>query len=342
VAINRAGVVAGQSRDGAFTWADGRVTRYAPKKFFYLDGRYTSVATAINLPGVAVGSDGSYEPLVMSGLELATAVLFQNGKMTFLDSSKEGTGTFEADGINDSGVIVGEDQYRGFVRYPDGREIIVRPLSTRTEWNGTRASAIDNEGNVVGATTIDVPWRLDVYAQRGPHSIGGLPIHAFWLRIESGKQHMTDLGSIRGFLDTYATAIAEDQTIVGYSGTKSGPKWSLVRGVSHAWVWQHGTMSDLGMLLHGDSSWAYGANDRGEVVGCSGASDEHWLGMPYTDRPTRAVIWRNKRIADLNDLIPAGSGWRLLCAYAINRDGWIVGDGNYKGSHQAFLLKPLR
>ena len=41
--------------------------------------------------------------------------------------------TFEVDGMNDAGVLVGENGYRGFVRYRDGREISILPLSTRPE-----------------------------------------------------------------------------------------------------------------------------------------------------------------------------------------------------------------
>ncbi len=35
--------------------------------------------------------------------------------------------------------------YRGFVRYANGSEIEIQPLSTRDEYNGTRASAVNNE-----------------------------------------------------------------------------------------------------------------------------------------------------------------------------------------------------
>ncbi len=43
---------------------------------------------------------------------------------------------------------------------------------------------------------------------------------------------------------------------------------------------------------------------------------------------------------DLNDQIPAGSGWVLQYAAAINDAGWIVGWGRFGGQTQAFLLVP--
>jgi probable HAF family extracellular repeat protein len=338
-AINQKGVVAGRLGDGAFTLDGNTLVRYDPEQFMYLDGPYTSVANALNNAGIAVGSDGSYMPVVMSGLELATAVVFERGRMTYLNKSYNGT--FEAQGINDRGEIVGAWSYRGFVRPPSGQMIEIQPLSTRPEWNGTRASAIDNEGDIVGGTTIDVPWKLDVNAETGPRSVSALPIHAFWLRVDSaGRQHMTDLGALPNFPNTYATAIAEDQTIVGYSGWESGAKWTRISGPSHAWVWQHGRMSDLGVLRYGESSVALGVNDVGEIVGCSGEFQRTWQGTPYIEQPTSAVIWRNKHIVDLNTEIDPRSGWHLSCARAINRKGWIAGNGLYRGAYRAFVLIP--
>jgi len=47
---------------------------------------------------------------------------------------------------------------------------------------------------------------------------------------------------------------------------------------------------------------------------------------------------------DLNDLIDPNSGWTLKYAYAINEDGWIVGQGFGPGQPQwpcGYLLKPV-
>ena len=45
---------------------------------------------------------------------------------------------------------------------------------------------------------------------------------------------------------------------------------------------------------------------------------------------------------DLNDMLPAGSGWELEIARAINASGRIVGTGRYKGQQRAFLMTPPR
>lgn len=244
--------------------------------------------------------------------------------------------TFEIDGMNDAGVLVGETGYRGFVRYRDGREISILPLSTQPEYNGTRASAIDNEGHVVGATTIDVTniRQIPMGSQQragGPvETINGpnrddFLIHAFLATFTGGKQHMHDLGGLGG-ASTYATALNEDLTVVGYSGRRLGAKWSRVSQEGHAWVWQRGRMTDLGALEKANSI-AYGVNDASVIVGCSGDD---------------AVRWVNKRIENLNHLIDPRSGWHLTCARAINRAGIIVGVGTHGGASLPFRLIPIR
>ena len=335
-AINASGVVAGQVGNDAYTWDGTHVVRY-PGKFFgtenaFADGTFSYQADAINRAGEAAGSGGTYNPISMSGLEYSTAMTFVRGAAGFLDVDQ--IGTYEVAGINDRGDLVGTDGFRGFVRLRGTPDKGIEPLSTREEFNGTRASAIDNEGRVVGGTTINVKWYregMDDY-----ELLQKLPIHAFLYGSDRSSMH--DLGTIPGFLNTFATAINEDLTIVGYSGTSGFSKLTALYGPSHAWVWQRGHMTDLGTLHAGDSSYAFGVNDASVVAGCSGR------GVVSDAAPAtyRAVIWENKHIEDLNDLIPPHSGWTLRCARAINRSGWIAGEGTYDGTPRAFLLEPNR
>ncbi len=312
MAVNERCVVAGSTADSAYTWDGAHLTVYPPVAISLLDGPYRSEALAINRSGVAVGEIGNGQPVVNSGLITETAVIFRDGKNVFIDDGI--TATFVASGIDNRGDMVGTEGYRGFYRRRDGTRIEIEPLSTRSEGNGTLATALDQEAHVVGGTTVDVPGD------------GDLPVHGFYLSFGGGRQHMRDLGALPDYPDTLATAINEEQTVVGYSGTASGPKWARVTGPSHAWVWQRGRMSDLGALADADSSYAWGINDGNVIVGESG---------------NRAVRWVNKRIEDLNHLIDPYSGWVLLRAHAINRDGAIVGDGTYKGAPRAFLLLPI-
>ena len=334
-AVNAAGDVAGQLDGAAFVWHNGHLKRYHPIQYFYLGDTYASKAKAINRYGVAAGSDGGYFPCSMSGLEFMTAAVF-DAKTHLV--RKDGECSYQVDGINDAGTMVGIDGYRGFVRYADGTQIQIQPLSHRPEFNGTRASAVDNEGHVVGGTTIDTGpvGQVRCGDQRvgldGPvqpiycPDTNAYVIHAFLATFTGGVQHMRDLGALPGYANTYATAIAEDGTVVGYSGTKSGPKWTRVSGPSHAWMWYDGRMTDIGRSSS-DDSFAYGVNDRGVIVGCAGDD---------------AVRWVDKKMQNLNALIAPGSGWHLTCAYAVNRSGVIVGQGTYRGSLLPFRLVPRR
>ncbi len=340
-AINDRGVVAGQMGPGAFTWDGTHLVRYRADAFYYLDGDYTSVAVSIDDHGFAVGRDASYRMLSMSGLEVATAVTFRHGTMRYLN--RKMPSTFEADGVNDAGWIVGASAYRGFVRRPNGRYVEVEPLSTRPEYNGTRATAIDDENDIVGATTIPVPWALDGNDPNGPEGVSSLPVHAFLLHLVGNSQRMIDLGTIPGFLDSYATAIAEDGTVVGFSGSTADPKTVQIDGLSHAWMWYHGRMSDLAALSMRDSSAAFGVNDRGIVVGCDSSNAGYRWGNTSPDdtlATLTAVRWVDKRIQNLNTLVAPGSGWYLSCARAVSRNGTIVGEGLDRGIARAFMLVP--
>jgi hypothetical protein len=54
----------------------------------------------------------------------------------------------------------------------------------------------------------------------------------------------------------------------------------------------------------------------------------------------RAFVWRDSWIADLNELIPSGSGWILEVAISISDTGFIVGTGKHNGVNSAFILTP--
>lgn len=90
-------------------------------------------------------------------------------------------------------------------------------------------------------------------------------------------------------------------------------------------------ITDLG-TFGGTYSYAYGINDSGQVVGYAYTSNN-------SAQP--AFLYSNGRMTDLNSLLPAGSGWTLTSARAINNAGDIVGYGvNPAGQTHAFLLTP--
>jgi probable HAF family extracellular repeat protein/T5SS/PEP-CTERM-associated repeat protein len=130
---------------------------------------------------------------------------------------------------------------------------------------------------------------------------------------------MQDLGTLGGDLSE-AQAINENGQAVGLARLAGGTTF-------HAFLWAGG-MQDLGALTFANSI-AYDINDEGQVVGAL-----------QTGQNSHAFVWADGQMQDLNNLIPANSGWVLQEARAINNKGRIVGFGTINGQTRAFLLKP--
>jgi probable HAF family extracellular repeat protein len=145
--------------------------------------------------------------------------------------------------------------------------------------------------------------------------------HAF---LYSGGK-MIDLGTLGGTNSTGAGISALGQ-VVGNSMTAGDNAF-------HAFLYSGGPLVDLG-TLGGIYSAALGVNALGQVVGESDTAvgGEH------------AWFWEAGMSAagerDLNDLIPAGSGWELNHATAVSDGGEITGTGTINGAMHAFLLTP--
>ena len=88
---------------------------------------------------------------------------------------------------------------------------------------------------------------------------------------------------------------------------------------------------DLGTLGGNNYSKAYGINNSGQIVGYSTNTSSGY---------SRAFLYQNGTMTDLNSLLPTGSGWVLTEAIDINNNGQIVGQGYIGGTYHAFLLTP--
>jgi uncharacterized membrane protein len=84
--------------------------------------------------------------------------------------------------------------------------------------------------------------------------------------------------------------------------------------------------------------YAYAISDGGEIVGQLALDFTGWC--PPADM--RAVLWKQGKVYDLNECVPAGSDWILYQAFAINARGQIVAYGvnTQTGANGSFLLNP--
>lgn len=100
----------------------------------------------------------------------------------------------------------------------------------------------------------------------------------------------------------------------------------------HAFLWtKEGGIQDLGALPGDVRSEALGINEKGQVVGLSIDADHN----------TRAFLWQDGVMTDLNTLLPAGSPV-LLYANDINNRGQITGEAFDPATNRApaYLASP--
>ena len=286
-------------------------------------------------------------------------------------------------GINDHGQAVGMAETA--VPDPDGEDFCgfgtgktCRPflwqnghmsaLPTLGGNNGS-ASDINNRGQIAGFTETTVP----------DPGCGGLPnkttLGVLW---EEGEaQPLPTVGSDP---DGVAFAINNQGRAVGYSGTCTAaihavlwengtafpladfghPRSNRASGINNlgqvvgrvrspdgttfvAALWQNGAKGAVTNLrtLPGDPfSWAFGINNQGQVVGSTLILDS-----TFTLNWSRAFIWQDRVMTDLNTLFPASSNLFATMANKINERGQISGmatvlSGPHAGEIHAFLATP--
>ena len=143
---------------------------------------------------------------------------------------------------------------------------------------------------------------------------------------------MRDIGTLGGD-NSEATSINDAGQVVGRSD------FSATSPFHHAFVWQHGTMTDLGVVAPCRNSTANDINSGGDVVGGLGRCTDNSNDLTFFS----AFLWEpGKPIVDLNALVSPPSDLHLTDAAFINERGEIAGVGLLpNGDTRAVLLVPL-
>lgn len=264
----------------------------------------------------------------------------------------------EAFGINNKGQIVGHADtpeysgtwgriYRAFL-YESGK---MRDLGAmgRDQWS--RATGINEHGTIVGQSVNQVGCLVEersVKFGNGKMELLTLDKELYtWVGAVNDSGHWAGRcnfgrGEIRAFrfvdhlenLGGYATTNRSEGYGINNAGDVVGKSW-ISNSQVRSFLWRGGKMVNLGTLPGDYASGARDINNDGVVVGWSSP-------RPRPTSDPRAVLYRNDRIQNLNELIPADSGWVLLEANGINDYGQIVGSGRIAGKTRAFLLSPLK
>ena len=316
-AINDDGVVAGSSQTSssvihAIRWAPGG----KPVDLGALSSGLASAATGINKGLSVVGSANVTSVATHAFLYVNPGPMKDIGHLDLGGLSPD-TQIISAGGINDAGVIVGTSplqlgapSFSAFTRAFLWKAGKFTDLGSLGGGNST-GSAINASGSVTGSTS--TPTAAE---------------HAF----SYDGVTMTDIGVCAGASTSRGRAINAAGHIAGWcffpqvNGYPNGHP-----AMRNAFLWTpQGGMRDLGAL----------GNKRADVFGIG--PDDSVVGFTVASTGARVafIAKAGGAIQDLNTFIPAGSGWVLNEAHAVNSKGQIAGTGTLNGVATGFVLTP--
>ena len=271
----------------------------------------------LNNEGVVVGFSDTSIPCVIPDCFFFHAFRWRKGILSDLGTLPDGDNSV-AFGINARGQTIGQSE-NGLINplaggaenravlWKDGQIIDLGTL----RGNDSRAFAINGEGQIVGGALNDVP---------DPFSMPGLGQQARAFLWQKGA--MRDLGTLGG-PDAFASLINDRGQVVGVSYPDTNPTSTCFMGfplTTHPFLWQNGTMVDLG-TLGGTCAGPAKLNNRGQVAGTSNLAGD------LTFHP---FLWDGETLKDLGTL-----GGSAGFGNSLNEAGDVVGAAATTGDEAA-------
>jgi probable HAF family extracellular repeat protein len=226
---------------------------------------------------------------------------------TSVNAKGQIVGTSEVDEID---PVLGTKQVRA-VLWENGK---IKDLGT-FGGNHSAAAGNNNRGQVVGfaLNAIPDPFSFLYILLTGGASTGTQTRGFLW---QNGE--LQDLGTLGGS-DAAAFVVNERGQVAGVSSFNSEPNPITGLPNQHAFLWQNGTMTDLGSL-GGASATPSGLNNRGQVIGNSTTAASEEFTDPY--------LWERGKLIDLF----TETEGKVVLADAINDSGQVVGAGDFSST----------
>ncbi len=146
--------------------------------------------------------------------------------------------------------------------------------------------------------------------------------------------HLTDLGSLPGNTSSYV--FEQNASGVGVGQSETGtPDATNGYPASHAVMFHHGHVRDLGTLPGGDESVALAINDHGQATGfADNGTPDPYSQVGYATQ-TRAFVWKGGHLTDLGTL-----GGPDATVATQNASGQIAGDSYLNDTPDPFTGVP--
>lgn len=293
----------------SFIWRNGRVTELVSPDPFFFDVESRS----INNRGEVTGSLSRYDP----GFGARVAFIWRQGRFTRLAGLPGSEGSVQqfAEGwsINDWGEVVG---------WTTDNDTNI--FSTPYRWYRGKATRIPVPPEL-SATAVDINnWGQIVgNGLRNPYDVHMGPYGGF---IADRKGNVQFFEPALGLERMSAVAINDRGQVIGGAN-------------DHALLWEDDTVLDLGTLPGGIATSASAINNAGTIVGS----------VRYPNDQFTAMIWRDGRMRDLNELIDdeaLAAVVHLNAAADINNLGWITAGGTNASDPEnvrlrSYLLIPV-